>query len=249
MPTLDGKVAIVTGAAQGMGEAIGRRFVAEGAKVALCDIDERGVAALAQALGSGAWPARLDVANCAEWRAVVKDVRATLGPVDILVNNAGITGPTCGMLDFPEAEFLRVCAVNQTGVFLGMQAVLASMLERGGGAIVNISSISGLIANEGTNNAAYAASKFAVRGLTKFAAIEFAGRNIRVNSVHPGYTRTPMLTASLNDAAIASVSQAIPARRVGEPEEVASLVAFLASDQAAYITGIEHVIDGGYSVT
>jgi 3alpha(or 20beta)-hydroxysteroid dehydrogenase len=188
------------------------------------------------------------VTDNSAWIDVVARAREAFGPVDILVNNAGITGPTRGLLDLDESNFSQICDVNQTGVFLGMRAVIPSMLEKQGGSIINISSISGLIANYGTNNAAYAASKFAVRGLTKFAAIEFADKNIRVNSVHPGYTRTPMLTASLDAEQINVASQAIPAKRVCEPEEIAGLVTFLASDDAPYITGSEHIIDGGYTV-
>ena len=248
MPRLQGKIAIVTGAAQGMGEAIGRRFVSEGACVVFCDINRDAVDALARELGETALSVQLDVSDNGGWQRALDLTGNTFGPVNILVNNAGITGPTQGLLEQDEESFLKVCSVNQTGVFLGMQAVVPSMLGQGGGAIVNISSISGLIANYGTNNAAYAASKFAVRGLTKFAAIEFAERNIRVNSVHPGYTRTPMLTASLDDEQIDIAAKTIPAKRVCEPEEIANLVVFLASDEAAYITGTEHVIDGGYTI-
>ncbi|MFA7597534.1 MAG: glucose 1-dehydrogenase [Novosphingobium sp.] len=248
MGRLQNKIAIVTGAAQGMGEAISRRFVAEGARVALCDINLDATEKLVAELGEGAIAARLDVSDNDDWLRVVALARSSFGCVNILVNNAGITGPTKGLLDLDEEDFLKVCSVNQTGVFLGMRAVVPSILEDGGGAIVNISSISGLLANYGTNNAAYAASKFAVRGLTKFAAIEFAERNIRVNSVHPGYTRTPMLTASLNDEQIEMAAKNIPSKRVCEPEEIANLVVFLASDEAPYITGNEHIIDGGYTI-
>lgn len=248
MSRLLGKVAIVTGAAQGMGAAIGRRLVAEGAKVVLCDIKRDSVDRLAAELGEQVIGAELDVSDNSGWLRVVELTRTVFGPVNILVNNAGITGPTQGLLDLEEESFLKVCSVNQTGVFLGMRAVVPAMLEQGGGAIVNISSISGMISNYGTNNPAYAASKFAVRGLTKFAAVEFADKNIRVNSVHPGYTRTPMLTASLNDEQIGIAASGIPAKRVGEPEEVANLVVFLSSDEAPYITGNEHIIDGGYTI-
>lgn len=248
MARLQGKIAIVTGAAQGMGEAISRRFVSEGARVVLCDVKRDAIDKHAAELGERTIAAELDVSHNSGWLRVVELARSTFGPVDVLVNNAGVTGPTQGLLELDEENFLKVCSVNQTGVFLGMRAVVPSMLERGGGAIVNISSISGLLANYGTNNPAYAASKFAVRGLTKFAAIEFAEKNIRVNSVHPGYTRTPMLTASLNDEEIGIAASGIPAKRVGEPEEVANLVVFLASDEAPYITGAEHIIDGGYTI-
>ena len=248
MARLQGKIAIVTGAAQGRGEAISRRFVTEGARVLLCDINRDAIDRHVAELGDAAIAAELDVSDNQGWLRAVELARRVFGPVNALVNNAGITGPTQGLLELDEESFLKVCSINQTGVFLGMRAVVPSMLESGSGAIINVSSISGLLANYGTNNPAYAASKFAVRGLTKFAAIEFAGKNIRVNSIHPGYTRTPMLTASLNDEEIGVAAGGIPARRVGEPEEVASLAVFLASDEAPYITGQEHVIDGGYTI-
>lgn len=248
MGRLEGKRAIVTGAGQGMGEAIARRFVEEGALVMLADVKTEATAAITAELGERANSQMLDVTSGVGWQGVIARAHALFGGIDILVNNAGITGPSIGTLDLTEDTFSRVCAVNQTGVFLGMQAVIPSMLAAGGGSIINVSSISGLIANYGTNNAAYAASKFAVRGLTKFAAIEFAEQKIRVNSIHPGYTRTPMMTASLNEEQITIAAQAIPNKRVADPSEIANLALFLASDESAYVTGAEHVIDGGFVV-
>ena len=144
-----------------------------------------------------------------------------------------------------EADFLKVCAINQTSVFLGIKHVVPSMIRAGGGAIVNISSISGIVAIYGTPNVAYAASKFAVRGITKQAAIEYGEHHIRVNSVHPGYIRTPMMTEALDDEQIKVASGSVPIRRVGEVEDVSNLVVFLASDEAGFITGTEYIIDGG----
>ena len=245
MGRLTGKIAIITGAAQGMGEAHTRRFVAEGARVVLTDINASEGQALASELGETAHFVQHDAASASGWQAVVAETEARFGPVSVLVNNAGIIGPVSSTVDFTEADYERVCAINQTGVFLGMKFVIPSMLKAGGGSIVNISSISGIVAIYGTPNAAYAASKFAVRGLTKFVAIEYGGQGIRVNSVHPGYIRTPMMTEALNDEQIGIASGSVPVKRVGEPSDVSNLVLFLASDESSFITGSEHVIDGG----
>ena len=245
MGRLVGKVAIITGAAQGMGAAHARRFAAEGAKVLITDVQKDAGLSLAAQLGACAHFELLDVASESQWQHVVSEAESRFGPVTVLVNNAGIIGPVRTTTDLTETEYQRVCAINQTGVFLGMKHVIPSMLKAGGGSIVNVSSISGIVANYGTPNAAYAASKFAVRGLTKFTAIEYAGRNIRVNSVHPGYIKTPMITDALSAEQIELVSQSVPVKRTAEPEEVSNLVVFLASDEASFITATEHVIDGG----
>ncbi len=143
-----------------------------------------------------------------------------------------------------EADYLRVCAINQTGIYLGMQAVLPGMVAAGGGSIVNISSISGMVAIVGSPNLAYVGSKFAVRGMTKHVAVEYGDRNIRVNSIHPGYIKTPMMVAATDEDGGGNVSQ-IPLRRMAEPVEIANLALFLASDESSFITGAEHVADGG----
>lgn len=245
MNRLEGKVAIVTGAGQGMGEAHARRLVAEGAKVLITDINAAAGEKLAAQLGANARFHQLDVASEAGWAAAVAAAEAAFGPVTVLVANAGITGSNCGTTEFSLAEYEKVCAINQTAVFLGIRAVVPSMQRAGVGSIVNVSSISGIVSIYGTPNVAYAASKFAVRGITKFAAMEYAAQKIRVNSVHPGYIRTPMMTATLNDEQIVLASGAVPMHRVGEPDEVSSLIVFLASDESAFITGTEHIIDGG----
>ncbi len=244
MGKLSGKVAVITGASQGMGEAHAKAFVAAGAKVILTDINERAGTALAASLGDDAVFIRHDVANAADWATVVAAGEARFGPINVLVNNAGIIGPIARTADIEEADFLRVCAVNMTGVFLGMQAVLPSMLAAGGGSIINISSTSGMLASVGTPNLAYAGSKFAVRGMTKQVAVEYGEHNIRVNSVHPGYVKTPMMVAATDEDGGGAAS-AIPLRRFAEASEISHLVAFLASDDASFITGTEHVIDGG----
>ncbi len=245
MGRLEGKVAVVTGAAQGMGEAHARRFAAEGAKTVITDINAAAGAVLAAELGESAMFAPLDVASSASWQQVVAAAEKHFGPISVLVNNAGIVGPVKPCEELSEEEFLRICSINQTGAFLGMKHVIPSMKRAGGGSIINISSISGIVAIYGTPNVAYAASKFAMRGLTKQAAIEYGGDNIRVNSVHPGYIRTAMMTEALTPDQIVVASASVPIKRVGEAADVANLVVYLASDESGFTTGTEHVIDGG----
>ena len=245
MARLEGKVAIITGAAQGMGAAHARRFVAEGAKVVFTDLNAEAGEALEVELGEAALFVQQDVSQEADWLNVVAQAEGRFGPVSTLVNNAGIIGPVKPAVDLSEADFLKVIAINQTAVFLGIKHAIPSMLKAGGGSIVNISSISGIVAIYGTPNVAYAASKFAVRGITKQVAIEYGRQGIRANSVHPGYIRTPMMTAALDDEQIKIASGSVPIGRVGEVDDVANLVVFLASDESAFVTGAEHIIDGG----
>jgi 3alpha(or 20beta)-hydroxysteroid dehydrogenase len=244
MSRLAGKIAIITGASQGMGMAHARAFVAQGAKVVLGDLNEQGGKALASELGPNAVFVKQDVARAEDWQAILREGEKRFGTVNVLVNNAGILGKLAATTELPETEFLRVCAVNQTAVFLGMQTVLPGMIKAGGGSIVNISSIAGLVAIYGAPNLAYVASKFAVRGMTKQVAVEYGGKNIRVNSVHPGYIKTPMMVAATDEGGGEALAQ-IPLRRMAEPSEVSNLVVFLASDESAFINGTEHVIDGG----
>ncbi|MEY2790506.1 MAG: 3-alpha-(or 20-beta)-hydroxysteroid dehydrogenase, partial [Pseudomonadota bacterium] len=212
MGRLNGKIAIITGASQGMGRAHARAFVAEGAKVLLTDVNEKEGQALAKELGSTAVFVKQDVASAADWKKVVELAESKFGAVNILVNNAGILGALSSTIELSESEFLRVCAVNQTGVFLGMQAVLPSMIGAGGGSIVNISSVAGLVAIYGAPNLAYVASKFAVRGMSKQVAVEYGNKNVRVNSVHPGYIKTPMMAAATDEGGGDALSM-IPLRR------------------------------------
>lgn len=243
MARLSGKVAIVTGAAQGMGEAHVRRFVREGAKVILTDVNEAGGTALAAELGDDALFLQHDVAKAADWARVVTQGEARFGKVDVLVNNAGVIGPVQGMLEFGEADFLQVCAINQLGVFLGMKAVLPSMIAGGGGSIVNISSIAGMLGTKESSNAAYCASKWAVRGMSKLVAAQHGKDGIRVNSVHPGYILTPMMIAATDEQG-GGAAAAIPLGRLAQPDEVTNVVLFLASDEASFVSGAEHVVDG-----
>ena len=243
MGRLAGKVAIITGAAQGMGEAHARLFIREGAHVVLTDVNAAAGEALAAELGENALFVEHDVASASDWARVVTATGESFGPATILVNNAGIIGPVQGLLDFDEADFLKVCAVNQLGVFLGMKAVIPGMIAAGGGSIVNISSIAGMLGTRESSNAAYCASKFAVRGMSKLIATQFGAHGIRCNSVHPGYILTPMMIAA-TDADGGGAAAAIPLGRLAQPEEVSHVVLFLASDEASFVSGAEHVVDG-----
>lgn len=244
MARLKDKVAIVTGAAQGMGEAHARVMASEGARVIMTDINEADGARIASEIGANALFLRHDVADPAGWRDVVAKGEAQFGTVNVLVNNAGIIGEIAATTDFTLAQYQQVVDVNQIGVFLGMQAVIPSMLRAGGGSIVNVSSISGMVAIVGSPNLAYVGTKFAVRGMTKQVAVEYGDRNIRVNSVHPGYVITPMMAAATDEEG-GGAAELIPLKRMGDPVEVSNLVVFLASDESSFITGAEHVIDGG----
>lgn len=243
MGRLAGKVALITGAAQGMGEAHARRFVREGAKTVLTDVNESRGRALAAELGENALFITQDVSSAQGWAEVVEKAEAHFGPVTVLVNNAGVIGPVRGLLDFSEDDFLRVCAINQLGVFLGMKAVVPAMVKAGGGSIVNISSIAGMLGTKESSNAAYCASKWAVRGMSKLIAAQYGHAGVRVNSVHPGYILTPMMIAATDEQG-GGAAAAIPLGRLAQPDEVTSVVLFLASDEASFVSGAEHVVDG-----
>jgi 3alpha(or 20beta)-hydroxysteroid dehydrogenase len=243
MGRLDGKVAIITGAAQGMGEAHARRFVAEGAKVVMTDVNDDG-AKIAAELGENARFINADVTSLADWRRVVEEAEATFGPVSVLVNNAGIIGPIAETVELDEEAYHHVCAVNQHSQFYGMKCVIPSMQRAGGGSIINVSSVAGLVSIVGAPNVAYVGSKFASRGMTKHVAVQYGKDNIRVNSVHPGYIKTPMMAAATDEEG-GGISSQIPLGRMAEPDEVAQLMVFLASDDSSYISGTEQVVDAG----
>jgi len=244
MGKLDGKVAIISGGARGQGEADGRLFAEEGAAVVLGDIrDDEGeqVAAVISDTGGQAVYQHLDVTSEDDWAAIVERAKDEFGGVHILVNNAGIGGPSTFVEDTSLDDYMQVINVNQVGVFLGMRAAIPSIRDSGGGSIVNISSAAGL---EGAPTlVAYASSKWALRGLTKVAAMELAEDGIRVNSVHPGPIDTPLLEES--GIQIENWRRGVPVGRVGTVDDMASLLLFLASDDSSFCTGAEFVIDGG----
>ena len=248
---LAGKVAIVSGAASGMGAATARRFAKEGASVMVGDVLEdegRRVAAdITRANGSAEF-LRLDVTSEADWKAIVDATVAKWGKLDILVNNAGISGSAVtDMLDTDAWD--RLMAVNSRGVFLGTKYAVLAMKRAGGGSIVNLSSISG-VTGQTMTHMGYNASKGAVRTLTKSTAVQFGRDGIRANSVHPGLM-PPMRTsgATADPEVRRKMLQGVPLRRAGEVDEVANAVLFLASDEASYITGAELYVDGGYLAT
>jgi 3alpha(or 20beta)-hydroxysteroid dehydrogenase len=244
MGRLSGKVAIITGAAQGMGEAHAKLFVAEGAKVILTDLNEKDGQTLADDLGENAMFIKHDVVSAADWEKVAKEGQTRFGTINVLVNNAGVIGKVSSTIDFAQEDYDFVCNINQTGVFLGIKTVLPGMIDAGGGSIVNISSIAGIVACYGLPNIAYVASKFAVRGMSKQVAVEFGEKNVRCNSIHPGFIKTPMMVAATDEEGGDALSM-IPLRRMADPVEVSNLALFLASDESAFITGMEHIIDGG----
>jgi len=248
MGRLDGKIALVSGGARGMGRAEARLFASEGAKVAICDIVDDEGKSVANEIGANAIFQHLDVTSQEDWAAAVAATTAAFGKLDVLVNNAGI-GEMVSFAEMTLDDYRRVTEVNQTGVFLGMKAAIDPMTAAGGGSIINISSIDGLVGAPYVLH--YVASKWAVRGMTKAAAMELAPRGIRVNSVHPGFihtmignpdgTQRPEGPKLLDDF----TERWTPLKRTGEPEDIAKLVLFLASDDSAYSTGSEFVADGG----
>lgn len=244
MDRLKDKVAIITGAARGMGASHARIFAREGAQLVLTDLNAEAGAALAEEIGEQALFVRHDVTQPGDWEAVVAKAVERFGTIDILVNNAGILGPMAPTAELDEAGYHMVCAVNQHSVFYGMKAVLPAMVKARKGSIVNISSIAGMAANYGFPSLAYVASKFAVRGMTKAAAMEYGKDNIRVNSVHPGFIQTPMMVEATDEVGGEALAQ-IPLGRIADPVEVSNLVLFLASDESSYITGSEHLVDAG----
>jgi 3alpha(or 20beta)-hydroxysteroid dehydrogenase len=250
MGQLDGKVALISGGARGMGESHARLFAAEGAKVVIGDVLTAEGAAVAKDLGEAAIFVELDVTSEEGWKNAVETTLAQFGRLDVLVNNAGVAC-SCPIEETSLELYRRVTEINQTGVFLGMREVIAPMVAAGGGSIINISSIDGLIGM--ANVLPYVASKFAVTGMTKTAALELGGRNIRVNSIHPGYIETPMSSSvgvgddnpEMADFFKQYVASRVPAGRIGQSSDISNLALFLASDASSYCNGSQFVSDGG----
>lgn len=242
MFNLDGKVIVVTGAAQGMGASHARKLIGQGASVVLTDLNVEKGEELAQELGEKALFIKHDVTSESDWETVVKETLEAFGKIDVLVNNAGIT-VTKSIADTTEDDYLRTFKINQLSVFLGMKHVSEVMKKSNSGSIINISSINGLVGAK----IAYTDTKFAVRGMTKAAALELAPFNIRVNSIHPGAIKTPMIMQEDTKAAVEAFARAIPLGRLAEVEEVSAMVVYLASDESSYSTGSEFVVDGGWT--
>ena len=247
MSRLIGKVSLITGAAQGIGLATAKKFAQEGAVVVICDIHAEAVnAAVAQcqALGAQAEGHTMDVTQRDQVDAVVAAVLARHGRIDVLVNNAGIT-QDARLQNMTQAQFDRVIDVNLRGVFHCAQAVANTMVAQGSGVILNASSVVGIYGNFGQTN--YAASKFGVIGFTKTWSRELGPKGVRVNAVAPGFIATPILS-TIPEKVIAEMAQRVPLRRLGQPEEIANVYAFLASDEASYINGEVIEVSGGMTL-
>lgn len=243
-PRLQGKVAIITGAAGGIGAAAAGFFAREGAQLLLTDADEEGAQRLAETIGDCASALAHDVTSEADWQAVVSRALELHGQVDVLLNNAGVFLAT-PLTETSLEEFRRVMDVNVTGVFLGMRTVAPVMIERRAGSVINVSSVAGLTGSPLLT--AYSASKWAVRGMSKVAAKEWAQFGVRVNSLHPGQIDTDMNTRQREKTPelIDKLIRGIPMRRIGTPQEVAHAAIYLACDESVYVTGSELVVDGG----
>lgn len=252
---VDGKIAIVTGAGSGLGEAISVLFAKNGATVVLADLDVEGAERVLKHIEKNGGKGRVvktDVSNPEEGRALVEVAVKEFGRLDIAVNNAGIGGPTAPVGEYPIEGWDKIIGINLSGVFYGMRHQIPAMLATGGGAIVNMASIAGKVGL--ANAGGYTAAKHGVVGLTETAAVEYAARGIRVNAVGPGFIKTPLLgkravmdsegtSANAETQALAALH---PMNRLGEASEVAELVLFLASDRASFVTGSYYNVDGGY---
>jgi NAD(P)-dependent dehydrogenase (short-subunit alcohol dehydrogenase family) len=246
--TFTGKTAIVTGAASGIGAAISRDLARFGATVILADMDVAGMTTVAgkiEAAGGKALRHKTDISDAANVADLVAFAVAQTGGLHLMVNNAGIGGPTLPVGDYPLEGWQKVIDVNLNGVFYGMRYALPEMVKAGGGSIVNMASILGSVGF--ASSGAYVAAKHAVVGLTKTAAIEYAKDNVRVNAVGPGFINTPLLEKNLDADTLAGLAGLHPIGRLGTAEEVSALTCFLLSEQASFITGSYHLVDGGYT--
>lgn len=241
------KVAIVTGAASGIGAAVAKALARDGASVVLADVDIKGAELVADAIkaaGGKATITETNVADAVEVEAMVETAKRIYGGLHFAVNNAGIGGPSAPTGDYPLDGWQKVIDTNLNSVFYGMRYEIPAILASGGGAIVNMASILGSVAF--ANAPAYVAAKHGVVGLTKVAAVEYAKHGIRINSIGPGFIDTPLLSKNLDEAALTYVRGLHPIGRLGTSEEVAALTSFLLSDEASFITGSYHLVDGGY---
>lgn len=247
MKVLDKKVALITGAGSGIGRAIACLYALEGAKVVVSDIDEQGgneTVRLILKEGGEAFFVLADTSKVMDHQKLIDETIRRYGALHIAVNNAGIGGPLAPVGEYPLDGWDKVIGINLTGVFLGIHFQIPKLMEFGGGSIVNISSILGMVASQ--NSPAYVAAKHGVVGLTKSAAVEYANKKIRVNSIGPGYIDTPLLTNTLDQETIDAVANLHPMGRLGQASEVAELALFLNSNKASFITGAYYNVDGGY---
>ena len=247
MKSLENKVAIVTGAGSGIGEAVALLFGREGAKVVVSDINEKAGEAVAEKIrkdGGDAFFVKADTSSAEQNESLVKQTVDKYGALHLAVNNAGIGGPLSPTGEYPIDGWDKTIAINLSGVFYGLRYQIPAILNAGGGSIVNMASILG---NTGTaGSPAYVAAKHGVVGLTKAAALEYANKNIRINSVGPGYINTPLIKNSLGEDAIKALVSLHPIGRLGESNEIAELVLWLASSKSSFVTGAYYNADGGY---